>query len=77
MTLKHGAAKGALKMARASGKESGSYKVVKVEKPKKPAAKKAKKPTKKAANKLPPKKKQSAPKTPTIRKATTKTQPSK
>merc|ERR1712037_1040942 len=66
LALKRGVAKGALKMARASGKGAGSYKVVKVEKPKKvkkakkpkkvkkvvkkPAAKKAKKP-KKAAKK--------------------------
>merc|ERR1712031_33735 len=55
LALKRGVAKGALKMARASGKGAGSYKVVKVEKPKKakkPAAKKAaKKPAKKAAPK--------------------------
>merc|ERR1711876_129081 len=57
LALKRGVAKGALKMARASGKGAGSYKVVKVEKPKKvkkvakkSAAKKAKKP-KKAAKK--------------------------
>merc|ERR1712135_52665 len=64
LALKRGVAKGALKMARASGKGAGSYKVVKAEKPKKakakkpkkvkktkkPAAKKAKKP-KKAAKK--------------------------
>merc|ERR1712031_27967 len=42
LALKRGVAKGALKMARASGKGAGSYKLVKVEKPKK--AKKAKKP---------------------------------
>merc|ERR1711956_147257 len=42
LALKRGVAKGALKMARASGKGAGSYKVVKVEKPKK--VKKAKKP---------------------------------
>merc|ERR1712115_115787 len=46
LALKRGVAKGALKMARASGKGAGSYKVVKVEKPKK-----AKKPAKKAAKK--------------------------
>merc|ERR1719251_432175 len=60
LALKRGVAKGALKMARASGKGAGSYKVVKVEKPKKakkpkkPKAKKpkkAKKPAKKAAKK--------------------------
>merc|ERR1712154_645464 len=67
------AAKAALKMARASGKGAGSYKVVKVEKPKKvkkakkPKAKKpkkakkaAKKPAKKAAKK--PAAKKAAPK---------------
>merc|ERR1712123_207203 len=46
LALKRGVAKGALKMARASGKGAGSYKVVKVEKPKKvkkPKAKKVKK----------------------------------
>merc|ERR1712064_43550 len=48
LALKRGVAKGALKMARASGKGAGCYKVVKVEKPKK--VKKAKKP-KKAAKK--------------------------
>merc|ERR1719153_2217308 len=60
LALKRGVAKGALKMARASGKGAGSYKVVKAEKPKKvkkakkPKAKKpkkAKKPAKKAAKK--------------------------
>ena len=64
MALKRGVEKGALKMARASGKGAGCYKVVKVEKPKKvkkvkkpaakkPAAKKpaAKKSPKKAAKK--------------------------
>merc|ERR1712031_95509 len=49
LALKRGVAKGALKMARASGKGAGSYKVVKAEKPKK--VKKAKKPAKKAAKK--------------------------
>merc|ERR1712243_430723 len=55
LALKRGVAKGVLKMARASGKGAGSYKLVKVAKPKvkkakkpkaakKPAAKKAKKP---------------------------------
>merc|ERR1712018_570906 len=42
LALKRGVAKGALKMARASGKGAGCYKLVKVEKPKK--AKKPKKP---------------------------------
>merc|ERR1712152_7908 len=45
LALKRGVAKRALKMARASGKGAGCYKVVKVEKPKK--VKKAKKPAKK------------------------------
>merc|ERR1712233_123751 len=35
LALKRGVAKGSLKMARASGKGAGSYKVVKAEKPKK------------------------------------------
>merc|ERR1712121_81081 len=47
LALKRGVAKGALKMARASGKGAGSYKLVKVAKAKK--VKKAKKP--KAAKK--------------------------
>merc|ERR1711964_676139 len=63
LALKRGVAKGALKMARASGKGAGSYKLVKVAKPKKvkkakkpkaakkPAAKKAKKPAAKKAKK--------------------------
>merc|ERR1719281_445720 len=74
LALKRGVAKGALKMARASGKGAGSHKVVKVEKPKKakkpkkPKAKKpkkAKKPAKKAAAKKAAKKpaaKKAAPK---------------
>merc|ERR1719205_378038 len=49
MALKRGVAKGALKIARASGKGAGSFKVVKVEKPKK--VKKAKKPKAKKAKK--------------------------
>merc|ERR1711953_1232009 len=65
LALKRGVAKGALKMASAKGKNAGSYKLVKVEKPKKvtkkPAAKKAapkKKPAaKKAPKKAAPKKK--------------------
>merc|ERR1712031_83915 len=48
LALKRGVAKGALKMARASGKGAGSYKVVKAEKPKK--VKKAKKPKNAAKN---------------------------
>merc|ERR1712179_734368 len=57
LALKRGVAKGALKMARASGKGAGSYKLVKVvkakkvKKAKKPAAKKAKKPAAKKAKK--------------------------
>merc|ERR1712064_95436 len=57
LALKRGVAKGALKMARASGKGAGSYKVVKAEKPKKvkkakkPKAKKPKKAKKPAAKK--------------------------
>ena len=57
MALKRGVAKGALKMARASGKGAGSFKVVKVEKPKKvnkfkkPKANKVKKAKKPAAKK--------------------------
>merc|ERR1712060_67346 len=68
LALKRGVAKGALKMARASGKGAGSYKVVKAEKPKKvKKAKKPKKPAKKAAKK--PKK---AAKKPAAKKAAKK-----
>merc|ERR1719460_3083919 len=71
LSLKRGVAKGALKMAAAKGKNAGSYKLVKVVKPKKvkkvkkvvkkkaakkPAAKKAKKPAAKKAAKKPAKK---------------------
>merc|ERR1712212_926917 len=78
LALKRGVAKGALKMARASGKGAGSYKVVKVEKPKKvkkakkPKAKKpkkAKKAAKKPAAKKPAKK---AAKKPAAKKAAKK-----
>merc|ERR1739847_2346 len=75
LALKRGVAKGALKMARASGKGAGSYKVVKVEKPKKvkkakkPKAKKPKKATKKPAAKKPAKK---AAKKPAAKKAAKK-----
>merc|ERR1712018_416797 len=62
LALKRGVAKGALKMARASGKGAGSYKVVKVEKPKK--VKKAKKPKAKK-----PKKVKKAAKKPAAKKA--------
>merc|ERR1711894_206019 len=75
MALKRGVAKGALKMARASGKGAGSFKVVKVEKPKK--VKKAKKPkakkvekVKKAAKKA--KKPKKAAKKPAAKKAAKK-----
>merc|ERR1712127_540635 len=49
LALKRGVAKGALKTAAASGKNAGSYKLVKKEKPAK--VKKAKKPAKKPAAK--------------------------
>merc|ERR1711992_480754 len=68
LALKRGVAKGALKTAAASGKNAGSYKLVKKEKPakakkaKKPAAKKpaAKKAAKKPAAKKPAAKKPAA-----------------
>merc|ERR1711862_374901 len=59
ISLKRMVASGALKMARASGKGAGCYKVVKVEKPKKvkkPAKKAVKKPAAKKAAKKPDKK---------------------
>merc|ERR1711953_419922 len=74
LALKRGVAKGALKMASAKGKNAGSYKLVKVVKPKKvkkvvkkkaakkPAAKKAAK--KPVAKKAAPKKKPAAKKAP-------------
>merc|ERR1712173_519441 len=65
LALKRGVAKGALKMARASGKGAGSYKVVKAEKPKK--VKKAKKPNAKK-----PKKPKKAAKKPAAKKAAKK-----
>merc|ERR1712128_391261 len=83
LALKRGVVKGALKMARATGKGAGSYKLVKVVKPKKvkkvkkakkPAAKKAKKP-KKAAKKPAVKKpaaKKPAAKKPAAKKAAPK-----
>merc|ERR1712054_74524 len=67
LALKRGVAKGALKMARASGKGAGSYKLVKVEKPKKTKKPKAKKP--KAAKKA---KKPAAKKTKKPKKAAKK-----
>merc|ERR1712228_914416 len=70
MALKRGVAKGALKMARASGKGAGCYKVVKVEKPK--AAKKPKKPkAKKPKNAKKPAAKKAA-KKPAAKKAAPK-----
>merc|ERR1712154_612000 len=65
LALKRGVAKGAFKMARASGKGAGSYKVVKDEKPKK--VKKAKKPKAKK-----PKKPKKAAKKPAAKKAAKK-----
>merc|ERR1712112_588943 len=62
LALKRGVAKGTLKAAKATGKGAGSYKLVKVEKPKKvkkvkkPKAKKAKKPAAKKVAKKPAKK---------------------
>merc|ERR1712123_194970 len=76
LALQRGVAKGALKMARASGKGAGSYKVVKVEKPKKvkkakkPKAKKVKKVKKPAAKKA--KKPKKAAKKPAAKKAAKK-----
>merc|ERR1719213_1379525 len=75
MALKAGIKKGTLKFAKESGKGAGSYKLVKVEKPKKkpaakkPAAKKSAKP-KKAAAKKPAKK--AAAKKPAAKKAAKK-----
>merc|ERR1712046_40816 len=65
-----GVAKGALKMARASGKGAGSYKLVKGEKPKK--AKKAKKPKAKKPNAKKPKKPKKAAKKPAAKKPAAK-----
>merc|ERR1712190_445269 len=69
LALKRGVAKGALKMARASGKGAGSYKVVKAEKPKK--VKKAKKPKAKKPKKVKKAKKPAA-KKPAAKKAAKK-----
>merc|ERR1711994_1215892 len=87
LALKRGVAKGALKMASAKGKNAGSYKLVKVVKPKKvkkvvkkkaakkPAAKKvAKKPAAKKAKKPAAKK---AAKKPAAKKAPKKAAPKK
>ena len=68
LALKRGVVKGALKMAKATGKGAGCYKVVKVEKPKK--VKKAKKPAAKKAAKKPAAKK--AAKKPAAKKAAKK-----
>merc|ERR1712031_3318 len=70
LALKRGVAKGALKMARASGKGAGSYKLVKVEKPKK--AKKAKKPKAKKPTAKKPKKPKKAAKKPAAKKPAAK-----
>merc|ERR1711937_1115615 len=82
LTLKRGVAKGALKMASAKGKNAGSYKLVKVEKPKKvkkvkkPAAKKAaKKPAAKKVAKKPAAKKAAPKKKPAAKKAPKKAAP--
>merc|ERR1711902_428723 len=74
LALKRGVAKGALKMARASGKGAGSYKVVKAEKPKKAKKPKAKKPkkAKKPAAKKAAKKPKKAAKKPAAKKAAKK-----
>merc|ERR1712056_69802 len=70
LALKRGVAKGALKMARASGKGAGSYKVVKAEKPKK--VKKAKKPKAKKPKKVKKAKKPAAKKAKKPKKAAKK-----
>merc|ERR1712050_513720 len=93
LALKRGVAKGALKMASAKGKNAGSYKLVKVVKPKKvkkvkkPAAKKAakkpaakkkaKKPAAKKAAKKPAAKKAAPKKKPAAKKAPKKAAPKK
>merc|ERR1711876_156387 len=70
LALKRGVAKGALKVARASGKGAGSYKVVKAEKPKK--VKKAKKPKAKKPKKVKKAKKPAAKKVKKPKKAAKK-----
>merc|ERR1712079_239781 len=75
LALKRGVAKGALKMASAKGKNAGSYKLVKVEKPKK--AKKVKKPAAKKAAKKPAAKKAAPKKKPAAKKAPKKAAPKK
>merc|ERR1712012_1294916 len=75
LALKRGVAKGALKMASAKGKSAGSYKLVKVEKPKK--GKKVKKPAAKKAAKKPAAKKAAPKKKPAAKKAPKKAAPKK
>merc|ERR1712129_572732 len=83
LALKAGMAKGVIKTAKEAGKGAGKFKVVKVEKPKKPAVKKpaVKKPVaKKPAAKKPAAKKAATPKKavakkPTAKKATPKKKP--
>merc|ERR1712123_248541 len=70
LALKRGVVKGALKMARASGKGAGSFKLVKVVKPKK--VKKAKKPKAKKAKKVKKAKKPAAKKAKKPKKAAKK-----
>merc|ERR1712106_129140 len=72
LALKRGVVKGALKMARATGKGAGSYKLVKVVKPKK--VKKAKKPKAKKVKKVKKAKKPAAKKAkkPTAKKPAAK-----
>merc|ERR1711942_641242 len=74
LALKRGVAKGALKMARASGKGAGSYKLVKVAKAKKVKKAKAKKPkaAKKAKKPAAKKAKKPAAKKPAAKKAAKK-----
>merc|ERR1712223_1720142 len=75
LALKRGVAKGALEMASAKGKNAGSYKLVKVEKPKK--VKKVKKPAAKKAAKKPAAKKAAPKKKPAAKKAPKKAAPKK
>merc|ERR1712129_50781 len=70
LALKRGVAKGALKTAAASGKNAGSYKLVKKEKPAK--VKKAKKPVAKKAAKKQPTAKKPAAKKPAAKKPAAK-----
>jgi len=70
LALKRGVVKGALKMARASGKGAGSFKLVKVVKPKK--VKKAKKPKAKKVKKVKKAKKPAAKKAKKPKKAAKK-----